>query len=763
MEGEEIKWMPKETLKDDGVSDKTSEPVNSVTFGNKRIEDFFSGVINKNFILQKFEPNDNESDNSTSSRTADGEKVTLMEELSDINSILEFSFNGKTQSNTEFGIGVEEAEQKVARDINKQVEDFPFELFQRSVSDQSVDPKDSCSPVFPPIQSDQNVRKSRRLSDHFQKILSHENNSIETNFFDQILLQGKPGKSPPLPSPSKDPSAKTNKLVESPSKIDSPTKNVINILSVNTESQVDESGFLSLSPLTKTFNEASLFILNNSSNKKSESKVMYSNDKQEYLSELKEPTRNSNRFLTSGNKSLEFLSKEEVKAAESSRPVISSVNPGLTEPIDLVVEGNNETAQDLNKSVESESSVSATHRVQIQELTPSKLIVNSAKKRSSLTDPLLLRTYNNEVQNILSRHLNMINSDNLSKSSHSRKSIILSIEQELIKILDNLTAEIEKLSKEHDHRIISSMNSDFLSVSKSKESNIKRLMFDKIKNALIFSGRNSYFKTAIYKLDSFYDSLSQIQKRVASHFPSSQSRSAHEVLLTKFQRLFGLKIVKASKSSVDKTISYNFCYMDSLILIFKTGLESAKILFLQVFLVKLPEIMKRKIKSKNALSDFLIGSFKNRVEKGYSLNLVESISYICKLYKIIYEVFILLSGLVTQNKIEDFEFDKKNKFIVSLVPKRLSFLVYEVALEISSDLKVSIGFELKLLDNKTIKVFDKAIKQLNGFIREEVTKISLGPNFNPRSLDTLFNEIHQQTFFKASETGDVAIEPLRIH
>lgn len=130
--------------------------------------------------------------------------------------------------------------------------------------------------------------------------------------------------------------------------------------------------------------------------------------------------------------------------------------------------------------------------------------------------------------------------------------------------------------------------------------------------------------------------------------------------------------------------------------------------------------MKENIKNKNSLSDYLIWNFKNRVDKGYSLNVFETLNYLCKLYKTINDIFDSIKLLQESNLIEEFEFDKKNRFLLRLTPNRVSFLNYEIFLEINSDLKAGMGFEFKVNDVKTSKVFDSTIKNMNSFLKTEI-------------------------------------------
>lgn len=438
---------------------------------------------------------------------------------------------------------------------------------------------------------------------------------------------------------------------------------------------------------------------------------------------------------------LSFIQEEKVVPSDEVRMQLNSFKPSPNKN-----DGNPPSNQVNEKAIS---------------LGPNQLIIGSRQKRSTgNTQEYFKKVYQDELNNVLSQHLR-IDDESHPADSRSKQPTLSQIIQKAIQILDEFYHETEKLSFEDQNNTLNEFCSNVTFNGRTRENLLRQYIFNKIIFALKRSSKISFYKNLSHRIDRTFEDLYSVlaekpkRKHAVQTLPTTASGRTSSFLST----VFSLKVIKVVMSEDGKNIVYNLQFQDNLSLVFKTEPNSKKIIFLQVFLVKIPLLLRERIKDKNSVTDLIIRNFQDRVSNGFSLELFDSLNFICTCYHNFISLYEYLEQMLIDKLIQEYSVDKEGRFSVRVRLPKMPFFEVQFLIWMSSYFSSNISYQLKNLDTNFQKIFTSSIKSFIKNLNETIKThfINSYAPIAPRVLK-LFKLMHRMSLFEKKDLIDASGE-----
>lgn len=390
-------------------------------------------------------------------------------------------------------------------------------------------------------------------------------------------------------------------------------------------------------------------------------------------------------------------------------------------------------------------------------LGPNQLIIGSRQMRSTGdSQEYFKKVYQEEVNNVLCRHLRL-EDDTQSEDSGSKQPTLAQIVHKAIQILDEFYRETEKLVRDDQNNSASEIERSLPFNSRTRENLLKQYIFNKILFALKRSSKISFYKNFAYKIDrtfeDLYSVLAALPKRRAI---AASKQTTHCGRTSSFlNSVFSLKVNKVMISEDGRQVDYNFQFQENLSMSFKTNPKSRKVTFVQLFLVQIPRMLKQRISDKNSVTDLIIRNFQERVGQGFTLELFDSLAFICTSYHSFISLYEKMEQMYNDKVIQEYSADKEGKFSVRVRLLKIPFFDLQFLIWMSPQQTSNISYHLKNLDVTFQKLFAHSIKLFIKSLNEKI-KTQFISSYAPIAsrVDNLFKLMHKMSLSETAEPGN---------
>jgi hypothetical protein len=397
-------------------------------------------------------------------------------------------------------------------------------------------------------------------------------------------------------------------------------------------------------------------------------------------------------------------------------------------------------------------------------LGPNQLIISSGQKRSTLTtQEYFKKVYQDELDNVLSQHLRINDDQNLEGKDPKQPTLAQTIHK-VLQILQDLQSETEKFRLEDQTKCLQEFCRSMTFNERTRESMLKQFIFKKIILALTCSNKISFYKNLSHKTDKAFEKLYSVfsyrpKAKLVTHAAIKTTAGRTSTFL---YNAIGLKVIKIVMSEDGKNVVYNFQFQENLSIVLKTAPNSKKIIFLQVCLIKIPLLLRERVKDKNFITDLIIRNFQERVNEGFMLELFDSLNFVCTCYHNFVSLYERLEQMLINKLIQEYSVDKEGRFAVRVKLPKLPFFDIQFLIWMSPHFSSNISYQLKNLDPNFQKTFSEDIKDfiksLNAAIKTHY--IDSYTPIAPR-VQQLFGLMHSMSLFDNKEDNDSTDESKR--
>lgn len=680
-----------------------------------------------------------------------------LRELSDIHSVLDFSFDVKNKNGRRLSDIVKEErfnlesksfqlsnDENPIKEIGMAIFDNPDFSKRRSLSKENIS------------------KRGKRLSEKLKAIVE------ENSDFDTMVTQKQI-----TPADQQD------------SRIDNRKSQISNVISnmnnrepmqIIEESMVitsQDNLLISSSPLTKTFCETSMFnddilysspskVLNNNS-------LIIENDMEKRKEQLQAENKQMHDNITVEEKPLpNFLPlqlEKEVKKVNVKASNLSKVQKVLLQDqeneVDFFHNRKNELSKKIveehNESVRSpprspiRTARSEADRTGIQESIKKTqgvdpqfrdmIMLSSSKKPAKKTQQFATLVKNREYQELL----NKTNIAPEKTNEHNRPVDHLTVIQKKIeKLHTDINNTLE--SRKEDVEFLRKVTEGFGFDKKTRENELKRLMQLKINHSLLLSS-----KVALNK--DLQTVLADKASQITFDVPRKPLKQTGTHIL---ERLFNISLVRAEQTP--KGVEYTLRYRHSFIIFARCRGDTKKLKFLQMYFL---EGQKQNEDRKTKLSEVFVKFYEKRIAQTQCKELYDAIGYICKLHDSYFEVIEESDKLVNNKQIESYTMDKECIFSYIVKPHKLPLMTLSFKLSSADNCTWHLSYTILEENKKLNTIFDKSFKDaftdLNKYIQTIFSKdrMSIGSK-----IVNIFKKVNSFSLasFKSVKRRDLSVD-----
>lgn len=640
--------------------------------------------------------------------TADDKEFEELHELSDINSVLDFSFDVKTKNGKRLSDIVKEERANMNMKTGQNNTERSIDEVSMVIFDTAEFSKRRS------LTKDNTSKRGRRLSEKLKSIVEKQSD------FDTIVNEREKTH---YIQPDSINDNKRSQITKVISNISNNDKTDI-IFNDKFDSNSQDDLLISSSPLTKTFCETSMFnddIIYSSPSKTLMSKdqtieqiIMMPKDdidteKKQVLDNIEIQERQEMPFVP-----LEL--EKEAKKVNNKASNLSKVQKAL------LLEPNNESdffnnrKNEINKKIVEENVEpykspprspikSNTIDIDKSRLRDSMkkadgvdpqlrdmILLSSSKKPAKKTHPFTSFVKTREYQELMSKTIlgpekPLETSKPVDKlaSMHDR---IERLHIELINTLESRKEDVEFLQK-----VTEGFNFD----KKTRENELKRLVQLKINHSLLLSS-----KVALNK------DLQAVLADKTSHMtldaPHKPKKTTNRHFL---ERLFNLTIIRIE--STPKNVEYTLRYRHSFVIFAKCRGNTKKLEFLQIYFL---EGQKRDDERKTRLSETFVRLYEKRISQTQCKDLYDALGYICKLHDTFMEVFDVSDHLLSTKAIDSYSTDKECIFMYTVKPHRLPLIALTFRLVANDANNWQLSYTVEEENKKLSSIFDKSFREV---------------------------------------------------
>ena len=651
-----------------------------------------------------------------------------LKELSDINSVLDFSFDVKSKNGRRLSDLVKEERTNLEpKGLMNNNDSDPISEVGKAIFDSEEFSKRRS------LTKDTGSKRGRRLSEKLKSIVE------ENSDFDAIVAEREKIQKEEQDALKPNKPSRIAKVAES---LDGELTDIQPIVEEKVDPNSQDNMFISSSPLTKTFCETSMFndeVIYSSSGKTNanadivaekapEQPVEKAQDQNKLLAEAQEiqeklvpppePIENekpakkvNNRTSNLGRLQQAILGDQEDETdffnnrkTENNKKIIEepeivktptkspmrSVDPELAKP-------------HLHDSIKKSEGIDP----QLREM----ILLSSSKKPAKKTQQFASLVKAREYQELLNKTAVQTEKPNAKSKNDQLGAMRARIEKLHADIMHTLE------SRKEDVEFLQKVTEGFGYDKKTRENELKRLVQLKINHSLLLSS-----KVALNK---------DIQSVLADHAGKISTEVSHKpkrtITRNIIERLFGLALIRAERTS--KGVEYTLRYKSNFIIFAKCKGNTKKLEFLQMYFL---ESQKTDNEAKSKLSEIFVKLYEKRLAQTKCKELFDALGYICKLHDAFMEVMTESERLVASKQVESYTMDKECTFSYIVKPHRLPLMTLAFKLVATDNCNWHLSYSILEENKKLNMIFDRSYKdafaELNNYVEGIFSKerVSIG-------------------------------------